>query len=230
MGRCAQAGGLLALIGYTPDDVYIPTGPLYHSGPAGSWRRPGARSNGGAAAQVRSGGLAAPRRQVQGHLDVQRADTDPHGVQPAGRGEGEVRRVVDEADDRQRRAVELRAEADVPRRLPGRLAVRGVRLDRAGRELRVASGRDQLRKPGSCGKPAPMVEIKLFDDDGNEVTGTGPGAHRRAVREEPERVRRLLQAARPVPERSASTAIRRSATSPTATTRATSTSAIARRT
>ena len=33
---------------------------------------------------------------------------------------------------------------------------------------------DQLRKPGSCGKPAPMVEIKLFDDDGKEVTGTGP--------------------------------------------------------
>jgi len=33
---------------------------------------------------------------------------------------------------------------------------------------------DQLRKPGSCGKPAPMVEIKLFDDDGNEVTDTGP--------------------------------------------------------
>ena len=33
---------------------------------------------------------------------------------------------------------------------------------------------DQLRKPGSCGKPSPMVEIKLFDDDGNEVTGTGP--------------------------------------------------------
>jgi fatty-acyl-CoA synthase/long-chain acyl-CoA synthetase len=33
---------------------------------------------------------------------------------------------------------------------------------------------DQLRKPGSCGQPAPMVEVKLFDDDGNEVTGTGP--------------------------------------------------------
>jgi fatty-acyl-CoA synthase/long-chain acyl-CoA synthetase len=33
---------------------------------------------------------------------------------------------------------------------------------------------DQLRKPGSCGKPAPMVEIKLFDDDGNEVLGEGP--------------------------------------------------------
>ncbi len=29
---------------------------------------------------------------------------------------------------------------------------------------------DQLRKPGSCGKPAPMVEIVLFDDDGKRVT------------------------------------------------------------
>src|SRR5262249_9742108 len=33
---------------------------------------------------------------------------------------------------------------------------------------------DQLRKPGWCGKAAPMVEIKLLDDDGVEVTGTGP--------------------------------------------------------
>jgi len=33
---------------------------------------------------------------------------------------------------------------------------------------------DQLRKPGSCGRPAPGVEVKLFDDDGNEVTGIGP--------------------------------------------------------
>ena len=33
---------------------------------------------------------------------------------------------------------------------------------------------DQLRKPGSCGKPSPLVEIKLFDDDSNEVTGVGP--------------------------------------------------------
>ena len=27
-----------------------------------------------------------------------------------------------------------------------------------------------MRKPGSCGKPAPYVEVSLFDDDGNEVT------------------------------------------------------------
>jgi fatty-acyl-CoA synthase/long-chain acyl-CoA synthetase len=34
---------------------------------------------------------------------------------------------------------------------------------------------DQLRKPGSCGKPAPGVEIRLLAADGTEVTGTGPG-------------------------------------------------------
>jgi fatty-acyl-CoA synthase/long-chain acyl-CoA synthetase len=31
----AQAAALMMHIGYTPDDVYIPTGPLYHSGPGG---------------------------------------------------------------------------------------------------------------------------------------------------------------------------------------------------
>jgi acyl-CoA synthetase (AMP-forming)/AMP-acid ligase II len=35
---------------------------------------------------------------------------------------------------------------------------------------------DQLRKPGSCGKEAPMVEVRLYDDAGNVVTGTGPDA------------------------------------------------------
>jgi fatty-acyl-CoA synthase/long-chain acyl-CoA synthetase len=29
---------------------------------------------------------------------------------------------------------------------------------------------DHLRKPGSCGQAAPGIEIKLFDEDGNEVT------------------------------------------------------------
>jgi fatty-acyl-CoA synthase/long-chain acyl-CoA synthetase len=35
---------------------------------------------------------------------------------------------------------------------------------------------DQLRKPGSCGKEAPMVEIRLYDEDGRVVEGTGPDA------------------------------------------------------
>jgi len=39
----------------------------------------------------------------------------------------------------------------------------------------VLEPKDQLRKPGSCGKPAPGVAIRLLDADGTEVNGTGPG-------------------------------------------------------
>jgi acyl-CoA synthetase (AMP-forming)/AMP-acid ligase II len=38
----------------------------------------------------------------------------------------------------------------------------------------VLQPQDQLRKPGSCGQPAPGVEIRLLDSSGAEVTGTGP--------------------------------------------------------
>ena len=38
----------------------------------------------------------------------------------------------------------------------------------------ILEPQDQLRKPGSCGRAAPAVEIRLFDDDGNVVDGIGP--------------------------------------------------------
>jgi fatty-acyl-CoA synthase/long-chain acyl-CoA synthetase len=34
----------------------------------------------------------------------------------------------------------------------------------------ILEPKDQRRKPGSCGKPAPGVEVVLFDDDGKRVT------------------------------------------------------------
>ncbi|MFV1989858.1 MAG: class I adenylate-forming enzyme family protein, partial [Acidimicrobiales bacterium] len=34
----------------------------------------------------------------------------------------------------------------------------------------VLAPEDQLRKPGSCGKPAPYVEVSLLDDEGREIT------------------------------------------------------------
>jgi fatty-acyl-CoA synthase/long-chain acyl-CoA synthetase len=38
----------------------------------------------------------------------------------------------------------------------------------------VLEPKDQRRKPGSCGRPAPGVQIRLLDETGAEVTGTGP--------------------------------------------------------
>jgi fatty-acyl-CoA synthase/long-chain acyl-CoA synthetase len=37
----------------------------------------------------------------------------------------------------------------------------------------ILEPKDQRRKRGSCGKPAPTVEIKLFDENGSEVTQPG---------------------------------------------------------
>ena len=95
-GDPQQGAALLGLIGYRPDDVYLTTGPLYHSGPGGFM---GVAQTLGQhrdrPAQVRSGRLAAPRRHLQGHVDLLRADAHPDDLQPARRREGEVRPQLD---------------------------------------------------------------------------------------------------------------------------------------
>ena len=132
VGDPAQVIAMLQLIGYTPDDVYLTTGPALPLRPGRvHGHRPGARPDRRRAAQVRSRGLAASGRHLQGHVDLLGADADPDGLRAAGGGEGALRPLVDEAHDRQRRALELRPQADVPGRLPGRLALGGLRLDRA---------------------------------------------------------------------------------------------------
>ncbi len=166
---------LLNLFGYRPDDIYITSGPLYHSGPsaflsagllygqtiivqrkfdAGDWLRLvdkyQASSTFSAPALVRM--ICALPRQVKDRYDrscmrVMVANAAPWSY-----------------------ALKQQYVADFP---PGSLfEVYG------STELGVATvlmPEDQMRKPGSCGKPAPGIEIRLFDGDGNEVTGTGPG-------------------------------------------------------
>ncbi len=134
-GDPAQGAALLALIGYTTDDVYITTGPLYHSGPGGFMGV--AQMLGNTVVIQRKFDPADWLRLVDKYTvtsHVLGADADPDDLQPRRRGEREVRPQLDADHDRQRRAVVVRAEADVPRRLPGRVAVRGLRLDRARRE------------------------------------------------------------------------------------------------
>ena len=85
-------GAMLQFIGYTPDDVYLTTGPLYHSGPGGFMGVAMALGQTVvAAAPLRPGGLAAPAADLPLHVDVLGADADPHDLQPARRRQGALR-------------------------------------------------------------------------------------------------------------------------------------------
>jgi len=167
-------GALLNLLGYRPDDVYITSGPLYHSGPgafmgigllfgqtivvqrkfdAEDWLRLvdkyQASSTFSAPALVRM--ICALPREVKDRYDrssmrVMIANAAPWSY-----------------------ALKQQYVADFP---PESLfEVYGSTELGIDTVLLPA---DQMRKPGSCGQPAPGVEIVLFDDDGNPVTGTGP--------------------------------------------------------
>ena len=118
-GNPQQGAALLALIGYVPDDVYITTGPLYHSGPGGFM----------GVAQILSNTVVIQRKfdpvdwlRLVDKYKVTCTFSAPTPIRmicSLARGrEGEVRPQHDEADDRQRRAVVVRSQADVPRRVP----------------------------------------------------------------------------------------------------------------
>ncbi|MEY2446047.1 MAG: long-chain acyl-CoA synthetase [Ilumatobacteraceae bacterium] len=173
-GDMSHLYGLLGLIGYTPDDVYIPTGPLYHSGPSGFM----------AIAQALGQTVIVQRRFDP--VDWLRL-VDKHKVTSTFSAPTPIRMVCN-------LPAEVKAEYDVSsmKRMVANAAPWSFALKQlyladfpadslyevyGSTELGVNSvllPADQLRKPASCGQPAPMVEIKLFDDDGNEVTGTGP--------------------------------------------------------
>ncbi|MCU1388628.1 MAG: putative fatty-acid--CoA ligase [Ilumatobacteraceae bacterium] len=171
----AQAGALVAHIGYSPDDIYMPTGPLYHSGPGGFM---------GVATAL---GQTIVLQRKFNPLDWLRL-VDKHRVTSTFSAPTPIRMIC-------ALPAEVKAKYDVSsmRRMianaaPWSFALKQMYLaDFPAESLFEVYGstelgvncvllpEDQMRKPGSCGQPSPMVEIKLFDDDGNEVIGTGPG-------------------------------------------------------
>jgi fatty-acyl-CoA synthase/long-chain acyl-CoA synthetase len=165
---------LLNLFGYRPDDIYITSGPLYHSGPS---------------AFMAAGLLYGQTIIVQRKFDAEDwlRLVDKYKVTSTFSAPALIRMICalpKEVKDRYDRscmrvmvanaapwshALKQQYVADFP---PESLfEVYG------STELGVDTvlmPEDQMRKPGSCGKPAPGIEIRLFDDDGNDVTGTGP--------------------------------------------------------
>ncbi len=134
----STAIALIGFIGYTPDDVYLTSGPLYHSGSTFS-APPLIRLVCALPAEVKD-------RYDRSSMKRMLANAAPWSF-----------------------ALKQAYLADFPAdslwEIYGSTEL-GVNC--------VLEPKDQLRKPGSCGKPAPGVEVRLLDADGKEVTGTGP--------------------------------------------------------
>jgi acyl-CoA synthetase (AMP-forming)/AMP-acid ligase II len=165
---------LMGLIGYTPEDVYLTTGPLYHSGPSAFM-----------AIGLSLGQTVIVQRKFDAEDWLRLVDT--YKVSSTFAAPPPIRLVCAlpaEVKDRYDRSTMKRMLANAA---PWSFALKQSYLaDFPGDSLFEIYGStelgvncvlepaDQLRKPGSCGKPAPGVEIALIDDDGKEVTGIGP--------------------------------------------------------
>jgi acyl-CoA synthetase (AMP-forming)/AMP-acid ligase II len=168
-------GALLGQFGFRPDDIYITSGPLYHSGPSAFM---------GAALLMGQTVIVQRKFDAEDWLRL----VDKYRASSTFSAPALVRMICalpQEVKDRYDRssvrvmianaapwsyALKQRYVADFP---PESLfEIYGSTELGVDTVLRPE---DQMRKPGSCGQPAPGIEIKLFDDDGNEVTGTGPG-------------------------------------------------------
>jgi fatty-acyl-CoA synthase/long-chain acyl-CoA synthetase len=169
-----QGGALVALIGYNPDDVYLTTGPLYHSGPGGFMQV-------GAAL----GQTVVVQRKFNAQDWLRLVDT--YRVTSTFSSPTTIRMVCALPDEVKARYDRSSMKRMIANAAPWSFALKQQYLaDFPADSLWEVYGstelgvncvmkpEDQLRKPGSCGQPAPLVEIKLFDDDGNEVTGIGP--------------------------------------------------------
>jgi long-chain acyl-CoA synthetase len=170
----STAVALLGLIGYTPDDIYLTSGPLYHSGPLAFM-----------SAGLLLGQTIIVQRKFEPADWLRLVDTyhvtstfsAPPLIRLVCALPAEVKARYDRSSMRimlanaapWSMALKQAYLADFP---PGSLweiygsTELGVNC--------VLQPQDQLRKPGSCGQPAPGVEIRLLDPDGTEVTGTGP--------------------------------------------------------
>jgi len=169
LGDPEQVRALTGFIGYRPDDVYLSTGPLYHSGPGGFM------------------GLAFAFGQsvvLQRRFDA--ADwlrlVAKHRVSSTFSAPTPIRMVCNLPDEVKRRYDTTSMRIMVANAAPWSFALKQQYVKDfppeslwevyGSTELGVDTilrPEDQLRKPGSCGRAAPGVEVVLFDDDGQVV-------------------------------------------------------------
>ncbi len=176
IGDPEQVRRMLELIGYRPDDVYLTTGPLYHSGPGGFMLL----------TQSLGGTVVLQRRfEPEDWLRL----VAKHRVTTTFSAPTPIRMVCNLPAEVKARFAVASMQRMIANAAPWSYALKEAYLASfpedslwevyGSTELGVntiLAPADQRRKKGSCGRPAPTVELKLFDDDGNEVTQPGvPG-------------------------------------------------------
>jgi long-chain acyl-CoA synthetase len=172
----AQVGAMLQYIGYTPDDVYLTTGPLYHSGPAGFM-----------GVAIGLGQTIVVQRKFDPEDWLRLVET--YRCTSTFSAPTPIRMVCNLPSAVKDRYDRSSMRIMVANAAPWSLALKQQYVaDFSPESLWEVYGstelgvntilrpEDQLRKPGSCGKEAPLVEIRLYDEDGNVVEGTGPDA------------------------------------------------------
>jgi fatty-acyl-CoA synthase/long-chain acyl-CoA synthetase len=170
LGNPAQSAALWNEIGYVADDVYITTGPLYHSGPGGF--------------------LATSLRQ--GHTCVLQHKFDEedwlrlvekYGVTTTFAAPTPIRRICQLPEATFGKYNVTSMARMIGNAAPWSYALKLLYLSRfpklslfevyGSTEMGVNTvlrPEHQVSKPGSCGRPAPGVDIMLFDEQGQPVT------------------------------------------------------------
>jgi len=171
-----QGAALLQLLGYAPGDIYVTCGPLYHSGP-------------GAFAAIAH--LMGNTVVVQHKFDAEDwlRLVDKYRCSSTFSAPTPIRLVTSLPEETKAKYDVSSMGTMIANAAPWSFSLKQAYVrDFPPESLwevygstemginTVLEPADQMRKPGSCGKPAPLVEIALLDDDGNEVDGSNvPG-------------------------------------------------------
>ena len=173
-GATEHLAALLNLLRYRPDDVYITSGPLYHSGPSAFL-----------GASLLYGQTLVVQRKFDAEdwlrlVDKYRASSTfsaPALMRMICALPKEVKDRYDRSSMRVMIANAAPWSHALKRQYVANFPPESLFEVYGSTELGVDTvllPEDQMRKPGSCGKPAPGIEIMLFGVDGKPVTGTGP--------------------------------------------------------
>lgn len=176
VGNVEQVAAMVQHIGYTPEDVYLTTGPLYHSGPGGFM----------AIAQALGQTVVVQHRfDAQDWLRL----VETYRCTSTFAAPTPIRMICNLPQDVKDRYDHSSMRIMIANAAPWSMALKAQYIAEFGNDSlfevygstelgvnTILRPQDQLRKPGSCGQEAPMVEVRLYDDQGRLVTGTGPSA------------------------------------------------------